>query len=539
MQPLIRHFPEGTTFDTLDPDELRQQITRYKVVVLRGLAIESPVEWPASVARLGPLQAWPFGSVHEVKVDPEAENYLYTTNEVPLHWDGAFKGEVPGILAFLCHTAPPPGAGGQTLFVDTTALFRSASPATQASLKQARYRYQTEKKAHYGGTFEADVVSTHPLTGETILRYAEPVNDLNPVSVTAIRPCPELAGLLETPSARYLHEWRDGDVLLVDNHALLHGRTAFHKHVKRHLLRINVLDDDGDWKTYLTDLLNIRRPEFLFAEIPILLLPLGLLWSDHASTSQALLSAAVLWLLFQAGDMANCLADRHVDLAGKTKLAEAVRRLGVTSLKRQILGTGLLALACAIALGPVLCLLTVLGILLGVQYSLPPIKAKSRGLLQLPYSAGILFVGPMVFLSQAMAGSVSPFIVAVALAFGTMQQGALLINIVEDLREDIHHGYHTAGVALGRMGSVLASWALNALGGLALMVLLSSAAPWWSLLPFFVAWIWVLSRIGDLALQLYRFPEEARDRIRKRVSELPGWLSGQAWMALIPAWLSL
>jgi len=531
MTPLVRQLPEGTRFADLDPDELRGQVFTHRVVVLRGLAAEGPVDWPASVRRLGPLQPWPFGAVHEIKVDPEAENYLYTTHEVPLHWDGAFKGEIPGILAFQCHRAPPQGAGGETVFVDTVALWNAADEATRERLRRGRYRYTTEKKAHYGGTFTSDVVGRHPITGETVLRYAEPVDDLNPVAVEALTEVGGLHELLHTPGARYQHAWRDGDVVLADNHALLHGRTAFVADAPRHLLRVNVLDDDGDWLTLVRDALRIRRLEFGLAELPIVLIPLGLL--GPVDPVRAAGVVAVLWLLYQAGDMANCLADREVDVAGKTALAEAIRRLGVRNVVAQIAASAVVALGLAAWLGLDIFAATVLGILLAVQYSLPPIQAKSRGLLQLPYSASILFVGPMLLVELALTGTMSLSMLAIAVAFGTMQQGALLINIVEDLREDTQHGLRTAGVVLGWRGSVWGALLGNAAGGLALMALLAHRTPLWGWVPFVLAWSWVLWRIGDLVWQVERFPDEARDRLRKRIPELPGWLSWQAWMALV------
>lgn len=535
MKPLVRELPVGTRFADLDADELRGQVFTHRVVVLRGLVPEGPVDWPVSVKRLGPLQAWPFGSVHEIKVDRDAENYLYTTHDVPLHWDGAFKGEIPGILAFQCHRAPPVGAGGETVFVDTVQLWESADEPTRASLSTGRYRYRTEKKAHYGGTFEQDVVAKHPITGETVLRYAEPVEDLNPVQVEAICDAPPLFALLADPAARYLHVWQDGDVVLADNHALLHGRTAFTENAPRHLLRVNVLDDDGDRWTLLRDAIKIRRFEFALAELPIALIPLALLWGPQVDPVRAFAAVAVLSLLYQAGDMANCLADREVDVAGKTALSEAIRRLGARNVAAQIGLTVLVALGLAAWLGPQILGLTVLGTLLGVQYSLKPIHAKSRGLLQLPYSAGILFIGPMVLMQLVLTGTITAYLVAVAVAFGVMQQGALLVNVVEDLREDEQHGFRTAGVVLRELGSVAGAWVLNALGGLALIALLLQSAPWWTLLPFAAAWMWVLWRLGDLVLQVHQFPDEARDRIRKRIPELPGWLAWQAWMVLVPA----
>jgi len=37
------------------------------------------------------------------------------------------------------------------------------------------------------------------------------------------------------------HHWRTGDIVIADNHALLHGRRAFKQDAKRHLRRVNIL----------------------------------------------------------------------------------------------------------------------------------------------------------------------------------------------------------------------------------------------------------------------------------------------------------
>ena len=86
---------------------------------------------PLEARRLGPLQAWEFGSVNELRAKDNAKNYLFTNAAVPLHWDGAFAGRIPRYLFFQCREAPDRDAGGETTFVDTTLVFRAASEATR------------------------------------------------------------------------------------------------------------------------------------------------------------------------------------------------------------------------------------------------------------------------------------------------------------------------------------------------------------------------------------------------------------------------
>ena len=47
-------------------------------------------------------------------------------------------------------------------------------------------------------------------------------------------------GRLYDPEACYVHAWREGDVLLADNHALFHGRAAFAQEARRRVRRVNV-----------------------------------------------------------------------------------------------------------------------------------------------------------------------------------------------------------------------------------------------------------------------------------------------------------
>ena len=49
-------------------------------------------------------------------------------------------------------------------------------------------------------------------------------------------------------------------------------------------------------------LIRIRRVEFALAELPIVLIPLALLWSSDTDPVRATVAVLVLWLLYQAGE---------------------------------------------------------------------------------------------------------------------------------------------------------------------------------------------------------------------------------------------
>jgi alpha-ketoglutarate-dependent taurine dioxygenase/4-hydroxybenzoate polyprenyltransferase len=547
--------PSGTRWDDLDQAEIRAFIDAHRVLVLRGLAPMEPEVLAAASRKLGPLQPWPFGAVHELKRDAKAENYLYTEHAVPLHWDGAFADAVPHFLVFRCVAAPPPDAGGETVFVDTVTVLEKIGADRKDRWEKARFRYSTEKKAHYGGTFTAEVVAKHPTLDLPVIRYAEPVLDLNPVSVEALDLAEdagkalmrELREALYDPSVQLALPWEDGDVVIADNHALLHGRRSFRADAPRHLLRVNVLDPERRWWWGLRDSWRLRRPEFMRAEIPILLIPAALSASGPRDFGHAAFweGSALFWLLFQTGDLVNCLLDRDVDLHRKTHLSEAVKALGTANVKAQIAVSALLAaglgIHLALTLGrPWMAAGAVLGVLLGASYTAPPLRLKGRGLIQLGAYVALLFVGPMAMIAGLFVAFPTTELLLASVAYGSMQTGVLLVNTAEDLDEDEREGIRTAAVALQAAGTMRFGRAMAMLGGLAYGGILGAAlgASWKliALLPLLAVIVYNERWLAALGAATGGVAEKkAREAIRKQGKYVPKHIESGAWAALSAA----
>lgn len=551
---LVVHLEDGMALGDLDPSRLLAWVDEHRVVLLRGLRPASKPELVAAARRLGPLQPWSFGAVHEVRPKPDANNYLYTRRAVPLHWDGAFAGRAPRLLLFQCLETPPPGAGGETVFVDTTRVVARADAATRDVWRSLVFAYEAERVAHYGGRFEARALDVHPGLHEPVLRFAEPVDDLNPVRVSAVGLDPlasagaitSLRAALDDASATLVHAWEPGDVLLADNHALLHGRRPFVGAGGRLLQRVNVLDDRRTWRDDLRDMVRIRRPEFMVAEIPILLvaaLASGATGSTLTSVRFAEL-VALFFLLFHVGDMANCLADRDLDAVYKTHLAEAVRGLGPGRVRRQIVWSAMGTLAVAAHLAwstgrPEIVGLVAAGLILGHQYSFPPARFKARGVLQVLALMALIFVGPMLLVARALGGGIPPVLGFVA--YAAMQQGTIAINTAEDLPEDEEAGIRTSAVALGLRGIVALAFAMVALGGLGVAAWLGPVAlargVTWALAPLAFAWCWVLRSIGGLLRAVWRaHRDEGLEAVRAAARWMPLWITSTAWGTLFAAW---
>jgi alpha-ketoglutarate-dependent taurine dioxygenase len=201
----------------------------------------------------GGLLAWDFGSVMELAPDPGAVNYLHSREAVPFHWDGAFH-KVPLFLVFSCTEAPgegeTDGGGGQTIFANTERVWQTADPLQKQRWGAVQLTYATEKLAHYGGEVTVRLVDRHPARRTTILRFAEPVTTkLNPVSLTVTgvseetgrEVVDELTRRLYEDDVCYVHEWRQGDLVIADNHALVHGRKALTARSERRIRRVQIL----------------------------------------------------------------------------------------------------------------------------------------------------------------------------------------------------------------------------------------------------------------------------------------------------------
>jgi alpha-ketoglutarate-dependent taurine dioxygenase len=239
----------GADLRIVPVSDLRAWLDKHRVVVLRRFAALAGTALPEFCERLGQLLEWDFGAVNDLSVRDDALNYLYTNRAVPFHWDGAFIGRAPHYIFFHCDAAPPRGSGGETLFCDTERLLERAPSERRELWERIVITYTTEKIVHYGGSFTSPIITRHPNTGGRVLRYAEPVSDLNPVQleITGIPDglreefIEDMHRRLNDDNVCYRHEWLDGDVVIADNHVLLHGRRAFERDAARHIRRVNIL----------------------------------------------------------------------------------------------------------------------------------------------------------------------------------------------------------------------------------------------------------------------------------------------------------
>ena len=250
---LVKPREPGSSLKALEPRLLGELTQAHRFIVLRDFESlgASPADFVNYAESWGEILHWNFGAVLDLVVHDDPNNYLFTTEDVPFHWDGAFARVVPRFMLFRCLRAPSLAAGGQTLLCDTVRLCQKLDVSRRERWQHTALTYRTEQRQHYGGSITQTMVVPHPTTGEWTLRYAEPVAEhrLNPLFIDH----PELSdselsdlhqemrSLLYAPEVCVAHPWEAGDVLIVDNHALLHGRRPFLDASSRHLQRIHVI----------------------------------------------------------------------------------------------------------------------------------------------------------------------------------------------------------------------------------------------------------------------------------------------------------
>lgn len=233
--------------------QLEDLVIGHGVVILRGVRdVLATSDLEAYCRGFGPLLKWPFGFVLDVKVVENTRNYLFTHDDVQFHYDGMFAEAEPRYLFFRCIEAPDDG--GESLYANTTRAWGRLTSEEQAWLELCVCRYRQERTAHYGGEATVPLVREHPHTGETTLRYAEPVRGIggnapellagkgDEIDEAGAQRLAELmARVLYEPEVCLTHRWRSGDFVMVDNHRMLHGRRAFGARASRHLQRVHIL----------------------------------------------------------------------------------------------------------------------------------------------------------------------------------------------------------------------------------------------------------------------------------------------------------
>lgn len=302
---------------------------------------------------------------------------------------------------------------------------------------------------------------------------------------------------------------------------------------------------------FIVHSLRVRRIEYRIAEIPILLIPVFLTLRDRTPLATLAFweGVCVFFFLFSLGDLVNCLTDRELDRTYKPHLSEAVYGLGVGNVAAQAILSAVAALLLAAHAAWlldrwVLLACAAVGVVVAPAYSVEPVRLKRRGLLQVLFFWLGLFAGPMVFAALLVDPAPPPEVYGVALAYGLLQTGVVLVNTAEDYPEDRAMGINTVIVSLGLPRGIRLAHRLALAGALALWLLFSLVlfvrAPWLggylAVLAFILVSGFVCDRIRRLRLRVESSePVEAVDAVKEAGRWVPLAITLVALSALLVA----
>ncbi len=232
---------------------------RHGYVVLRNTpAVEGTVRRVAD--RLGYLVGQNFGWVFDVRAEPSPTDLAYTAIELLAHTDEPYRRPAPGIQMLHCiHNEAP---GGDSTLVDGLAAAEAIAaehPAWHAAL------VETEVVWRYDMGIDTVVNRGHVLEYDRFGRYRQ-IRYNTKIDEPVVRPGLDLdafyaarrwlSAWLNDPAHQVTFRLEPGDIMFMDNHRALHGRTAFDASQGRRHLQGCYIEHDGPDTMYR---LAIRR----------------------------------------------------------------------------------------------------------------------------------------------------------------------------------------------------------------------------------------------------------------------------------------
>ncbi|CAF1512347.1 unnamed protein product [Adineta ricciae] len=249
----------------LDVTWMKMLLNTFGVVVIRRCKTSLDKEsYSRFCEQYGPPVVWNFGSLLVLKPVLTPESGHQSRESMPLHFDlcyppeyllktGLYEDYVPQYFMLYCVKAPVENGGGKTNFVNGRLLLESMDEKEIQHWKTTNISSSTPKSYFGGKSFTYPIVMSHPRTNENILRYLEtstttyqPVENIHSINgdSKAMESFDEfnkeMKEKMRDPKWYLEHTWADDDLVLIENHLLLHGRTAISEETDRELWRIQV-----------------------------------------------------------------------------------------------------------------------------------------------------------------------------------------------------------------------------------------------------------------------------------------------------------
>ncbi len=166
------------------------------------------------------------------------------------HTDGAAACHVDA--ATFLYSVEVPNAGGDTLFLSSASAYENSSPEQQQQLENVSFLASFH--AHNDPLYETDpdsfialteternalppvwhnLVQTHPVTGRKVYYLnLDPIEFRGINAETGLVLIKQIIEFSSRPEFVYRHQWQPGELLIWDNHTMLHSGTPSHLYDK-------------------------------------------------------------------------------------------------------------------------------------------------------------------------------------------------------------------------------------------------------------------------------------------------------------------
>ena len=212
-------FALCTDFPTLSPDSL---IAFADSLGTKDLSIDPELSGPLIMSI----------RYDEIKA-PNRERPAYFSHDAfPIHTDMSYVRNPPRLLFMLCVT-PDAAGGGLTVLSDCQSAWEPLLARHRRELERPQFRFRHPPNTQEGEIGEVPISEPGPV--RRMWRYRI---DSMTVPSSATEAVESFSEGLEEGSFQF--RLRAGDLIVVDNHRMLHGRTAFDPAASptpRHLLR--------------------------------------------------------------------------------------------------------------------------------------------------------------------------------------------------------------------------------------------------------------------------------------------------------------
>jgi alpha-ketoglutarate-dependent taurine dioxygenase len=223
------------------------------IVLVRGLHLTRDAFREMAHAA-GDVSEHRFGSgsadLLDLNADPDPGKVVTGRAGLPLHADGALVGTRPGIILLYAAEYEEQAGFGRTLVCDQAAALADIPSELRETVLSVDWEYWVEDESHFP-TIARRWISVPPVVegeGPGALSVALPFPPdsasegwrvrLAGSSVEESRgPLDAFKEHLEAPAYCYRHEWQPGDLLAINNRAVLHGREPISESGRRHLYR--------------------------------------------------------------------------------------------------------------------------------------------------------------------------------------------------------------------------------------------------------------------------------------------------------------